>query len=429
MKAFVCFTLALLVAVTAFGHVPSGIVGGYDHITEAWDPSDATFSHSAIIGGTSSAYYNLPEYGGRVCQTLLTARKPYPECDNEPNIEDCRGEKAGAEIKAAIASRWPDSVFPYTDLNTSNPTASQLRSINNQYLREFQDCYDDIHYHWSISNTPASERNRFQLTWTWQHRYGWYVWVQGITTGVFSTDSFSIDLTISPNTGAYWEENRQSSIHLESMTGFFTGKRIRFTRHGTYTVTGEVTVDGQTLTAQETIIYPRPAGNWGNDARPPESSPQTSQQQFEPAEIIYLDATKPAPVPKGAEVAPTSDSTEPRLALGDGKESVPYTPTYIQQRSEESNNKMTFPQGVNSLHLPFKPRKSFFFTDLVNLLGDENVNSISVLRPTVQQWTIVRSSHSVHNEWISPQRGFVADMKNTVTVDLVREPDGGGGTI
>ena len=79
------------------------------------------------------------------------------------------------------------------------------------------------------------------------------------------------------------------------------------------------------------------------------------------------------------------------------------------------------------MHLPCKPRKSFFFTDLVNLLGDVNVNSISALRPTVQQWTIITSSHSVHNEWISPQRGFVADMKNTVTVDLVREPDGGGG--
>ena len=59
-------------------------------------------------------------------------------------------------------------------------------------------------------------------------------------------------------------------------------------------------------------------------------------------EIIYLEATEPkpapqqqertpverAPVPKGAEVAPTAESTEPQLALGDGKESVPYTPTY-----------------------------------------------------------------------------------------------------
>ena len=45
---------------------------------------------------------------------------------------------------------------------------------------------------------------------------------------------------------------------------------------------------------------------------------------------------------------------------------------------------MTFPKGVNSLHLPFKPYTNFYFTDLYELLGDENVDSIAALRPTVQ---------------------------------------------
>ena len=138
-------------------------------------------------------------------------------------------------------------------------------------------------------------------------------------------------------------------------------------------------------------------------------------------------------MPKGAEVAPTAESTEPQLALGDGKESVPYAPTYQPEvqpiPDPHVSYSMTFPAGVNSLHLPFKPRKSFFFTDLVNLLGDVNVNSISALRPTVQAWTVVTSSHSVHNEWISVYRGFVADMKNEVVVDLVREPTNYGYNI
>ena len=417
MKAFVCFTLALLVAFTAFGHVPSGIEGGYDHKT-GWTPANATFSHTGIVGGTV-ATFNF----GRDCQTLLEPRTGYTAAT------------AQAAIKAAIASRWPDSVFPYTDPNTTNPTTSQIQAINNQYIREYQDCRDDIHYHWSISNTPASKRNRLEIAWTWIRET---VHMTFIITP--NRPRQFVQLTISPSTGANVERPNP-----------YDPAEITFWRNGTYTVTGEVTVDGQTLTAQETIIYPRPEGDWGNDdrIRPPveksvEPEPKTSLQQFEPVEIIYLEATEPkpapqqqertpverAPVPKGAEVAPTAESTEPQLALGDGKESVPYTPTYEPELQPipdpHVSYSMTFPAGVNSLHLPCKPRKSFFFTDLVNLLGDVNVNSISALRPTVQQWTIITSSHSVHNEWISPQRGFVADMKNTVTVDLVREPDGGG---
>ena len=173
-----------------------------------------------------------------------------------------------------------------------------------------------------------------------------------------------VQLTISPSTGANLERTN-------------SGAKITFSRHGTYTVTGEVTVDGQTLTAQETIIYPRPKDDWGNDDRirdndPPveksvEPEPKTSQQQFEPAQVIYRESTKP--VPKGAEVAPTGESTEPQLALGDGKESVPYTPTYIKPVEQEIPTtarvscEMTFPEGVNSLHLPFKPKNNFYFTD------------------------------------------------------------------
>ena len=184
-----------------------------------------------------------------------------------------------------------------------------------------------------------------------------------------------------------------------------------------FTITATITAGGRTWNKSQSFV-------WGEAVWT--MQPTSQQQQFEPVEIIYLDTTEPVPVPKGAEVAPTSESTEPQLASGNGKEAVPYTPTYQPELQPIPDShvsySMTFPAGVNSLHLPFKPRKAFFFTDLVNLLGDANVNSISVLRPTVQVWTIVTSSHSVHNEWISRYRGFVADMKNTVTVDLTREP-------
>ena len=248
--------------------------------------------------------------------------------------------------------------------------------------------------------------------------------------------------------------------------GIFIVNTIQENSDTSYTVTVTMTRDGQVWS--RTLQFTR-STSVGSSTDLIEPTPKTSLQRFEPVEIIYLEATEPkpapqqqertpverAPVPKGAEVAPTVESTEPQLASGNGKESIPYSPTYVQRPVEQvipvqpvdlqiasvqpmeqvipepspveqASYKMTFPQGVNSLHLPCKPRKSFFFTDLVNLLGDVNVNSISALRPTVQAWTVVTSSHSVHNEWISRYRGFVADMQHEVTVDLTREPAGHG---
>lgn len=96
-------------------------------------------------------------------------------------------------------------------------------------------------------------------------------------------------------------------------------------------------------------------------------------------ENIYLKATEPtpepqqsnAPVPKGVEIAPnpTTESKAPQLASGEGKESIPYTPTYIKPVEQEIpttarvSYEMTFPEGVNSLHLPLKPKNNFNFTD------------------------------------------------------------------
>ncbi len=82
---------------------------------------------------------------------------------------------------------------------------------------------------------------------------------------------------------------------------------------------------------------------------------------------------------------------------------------------------MTFPKGVNSLHLPFKPYTAFYFTDLYELLGDENVNSIAALRPTVQVWSIISSATSLHDEWMSRYRGFLIDMEETVEVTFIRD--------
>ena len=109
-----------------------------------------------------------------------------------------------------------------------------------------------------------------------------------------------------------------------------------------------------------------------------------------------------------------TDSTIPpdpiKKTSGESSDSSPYL-TYT----------MVFPEGVNSLHLPFKPYTAFYFTDLFELLEDENVNSIAALRPTVQLWSIISSSPSVHDEWISRNRGFLIDMEEIVEVTFIRD--------
>ena len=79
---------------------------------------------------------------------------------------------------------------------------------------------------------------------------------------------------------------------------------------------------------------------------------------------------------------------------------------------------MTFPQGVSALHLPFPSARVRYFTDLYYFLGDDNVHFLAALRPTVQVWSVVRSVESLHDEWISPHRGFVANMGNKVALEL-----------
>ena len=79
---------------------------------------------------------------------------------------------------------------------------------------------------------------------------------------------------------------------------------------------------------------------------------------------------------------------------------------------------MTFPQGVSALHLPFPSARARRFTDLYYFLGDDNVHFLAALRPTVQLWTVVRSVDSRVDEWISPYRGFVANMQTEVTLEL-----------
>ena len=86
---------------------------------------------------------------------------------------------------------------------------------------------------------------------------------------------------------------------------------------------------------------------------------------------------------------------------------------------------MTFPKGISALHLPIKP-ETFYFTDLIEALGDDNVNWIFALRPTVQHWTHVTGPNSRSDEWISEHRGFVIYMENETTIELtaVEKPYG-----
>ena len=414
MKAFVCFTLALLVAFTAFGHMTPD---GWNHLADAdrkphhgtkhWHISsdlqlETAWSHCVEVPGVYDE--STGEYDFRPCDRLPDPVEPDPETPNiapvqpvalQPYIPSFPPPPPPPPPAPEEPTRYSISIVFHSSAKSKSHIGVEVKDQNGNAIK------DQVV---KISISPTRQ----------------------LTDRVETYRSNDGSLSGKTGTG----ENKPPGIFIVNVAKGAT--------NSTYTVTVSMTRDEQVWSRTLSYIEGTSVGS-SNDLIEP--TPKTSLQRFEPVEIIYLEATEPkpapqqqeripverAPVPKGAEVAPTGESTEPQLALGDGKESVPYTPTYIQQLSEESNNKMTFPQGVNSLHLPFKPRKSFFFTDLVNLLGDVNVNSISALRPTVQARTIITSSHSVHNEWISPQRGFVADMKNTVTVDLVREPDGGGG--
>ena len=111
----------------------------------------------------------------------------------------------------------------------------------------------------------------------------------------------------------------------------------------------------------------------------------------------------------------TSSSDPVTKSSGESSDSTPYL-TYT----------MVFPKGVNGLHLPFKPYNNFYFSNLFELLEDDNVNSIAAIRPTVQVWTIVTSSDPLQDEWISRYRGFLIDMEETVEVTFVRDAYGFG---
>ena len=119
--------------------------------------------------------------------------------------------------------------------------------------------------------------------------------------GYLERNNLSLRLTISPNSGAHWRDNGQSSIQ-DSYDNY-----IIFTKPGTYTVSAEATYDGQTLTAEETIVYPRPDGNWGNDSRPAESSESRS----------VSEETEPEPTTKSEPVGKSTTPTEPEYANED----------------------------------------------------------------------------------------------------------------
>ena len=107
-------------------------------------------------------------------------------------------------------------------------------------------------------------------------------------------------------------------------------------------------------------------------------------------------------------------------------EDVVLPPTII---TETLTYTMTFPQGVSALHLPFPAARVRYFTDLYYFLGDDNVHFLAALRPTVQVWSVVRGAESLQDEWISPHRGFVANMGNKVALELALDNPRYGYTI
>ena len=280
MTRFICIFALMILALPAFGHSQSGVEGDYNTQTQNMIPSNATFSHDWIPssqGGTSTSF----TFSGD-CQTLIRAKSVWPGCSSD-RTDDCNLGKAQDAIKADIANAYPGSVFPWNDTNNSNnPTTSQIQAVNNKHIQTYQDCSDSTtHYHYSISQAVItaneSERYNLQLVWTWEVIDGKYqVYMLPITTDGKGEQvkGSSLRLTISPNSGAHWSDNGQSSLQ-----GVWGSSYITFTRPGTYTVSAETTYDGQTLTAEETIVYPRPDGDWGNDARPLESAESRSASE------------------------------------------------------------------------------------------------------------------------------------------------------
>ena len=116
--------------------------------------------------------------------------------------------------------------------------------------------------------------------------------------------------------------------------------------------------------------------------------------------VIYT----PTPVPQPTVVVETEVPTP--------------EPEIIPEPIVTTQYTMVFPEGVSLLHLPIISQDITHFTALFGALGD-NVNVIAGLRSTVMLWSVITSSPSPHDEWISSSRGFLVDMETQATLELI----------
>ena len=142
------------------------------------------------------------------------------------------------------------------------------------------------------------------------------------------------------------------------------------------------------------------------------TNPMPVNPPINPCDPVMTTPTTPI-VPSRTVVPVTPNPCDPPLPAPERDVVLP--PTIIR---ETITYTMTFPQGVSALHLPFPSARVRYFTDLYYFLGDDNVHFLAALRPTVQVWSVVRSAESQHDEWISPYRGFVANVQTEVTLEL-----------
>ena len=157
---------------------------------------------------------------------------------------------------------------------------------------------------------------------------------------------------------------------------------------------------------------------------PPNTGQNTPDTEQDPPNTEREPPSTEREPPSTEQNPPTSSETPTPDTSDDMTEPKPDTPTTDDSSEQMTitepeyvSYSITFPQGISALHLPIKPN-NIYFTNLYEKLGDDNVNWISALRPTVQVWSIIRSSESRTDGWISSYRGFVVYMEQEVTIEL-----------
>ena len=297
MRTIVCIAFGLLITVTAFGHMTPD---GWDHLADAdrkphhgtkhWHISsdlqlETAWSHCVEVPGVYDE--STGKYDFRPCDRLPDPVEPDPET---PNI---------APVQPVALQPYIPSFPPPPPPPPPAPEEPTRYSIS-------------IVYHSSggtASHIGVEVKDQNGVA------------IAGQTVSISISPSLRLSDRANSRRAGTGSLSGKTGTGENKPPGIFIANVTKGAENSTYTVTVSMTRDEQVWSRTLSYIEGTSVGS-SNDLIEP--TPQTSQQQFEPVEIIYLRSHRAyapqqqertpverAPLPKGAEVAPTAESTEP----------------------------------------------------------------------------------------------------------------------